>query len=209
MMTILSSVETRIATLPVVETFHSVQGEGVWAGSSAYFMRLAGCDVGCPWCDTKHSWPMAHHPRQTVSDLVKGAIAARPFMVVITGGEPLMHNLEALTAALSQAGLRVHLETSGAYALTGHFSWITLSPKPFKPPLPEIYPQANELKVVVNDYADLLWAKESAKHISSQAIKMLQPCWESQIGAKIVMEYVLSNPEWRVSLQTHKYLGVR
>ncbi len=204
-----TSVETRIKLLPIVETFHSIQGEGFWTGSSAFFIRLAGCDVGCPWCDTKHSWPMAHHPQQAINTLVEAAVAARPFMVVITGGEPSMHDLSDLTAALHEAGLRVHLETSGAHPLTGSFDWIALSPKRFKPPLEEIYSRVDELKVVIGDQLDLAWAEDSAQKTSPNVIKLLQPLWGSKSGQKIVFEYVLSHPEWRVGLQTHKFLEVR
>ncbi len=206
-MTISVSVKTR--ALPVVETFHSVQGEGVWTGVNAFFIRLAGCDVGCSWCDTKHSWPMEQHPKHKVKELVQAAIALRPFMVVITGGEPLMHDLDELTAKLRAAGLRVHLETSGSHPLSGQFDWISLSPKRFKPPLEEIYSRADELKVVVGDRADILWAEQAARKTLPEAIKLLQPQWESPEGETLVLEYVLSNPEWRVGLQTHKFLGVR
>ena len=196
-------------TLPVVETFHSIQGEGFWTGVSAFFIRLAGCDVGCSWCDTKHSWPVQPHPDCEVSSLVAEAIAAKPFMVVITGGEPLMHDLTLLTQRLKAAGLRVHLETSGSHPLSGEFDWISLSPKQFKPPLEEIYPLANELKVVVDEESDLAWAEKTSQRVSMQAVKLLQPQWESPVGQKLVMDYVLAHPEWRVGLQTHKFLGVR
>lgn len=209
--------------LPVVETFHSVQGEGVWTGVNAFFIRLAGCDVGCSWCDTKHAWPMAHHPEQAVNELVNEALAAQPFMVVVTGGEPLMHELSGLTSELHKAGLRVHLETSGAYPLSGKFDWIALSPKRFKPPLENMYGHADELKVVVGDPADLTWAEAMAKKVSSKTIKLLQPRWalgddsrlesgkagDSEVGQKLVFDYVLSHPDWRIGLQTHKFLKVR
>lgn len=214
---VLPQAEALSETLPVVETFHSVQGEGFWTGASAFFIRLAGCDVGCPWCDTKHSWPMAHHPQRAVSALVEAAVAARPFMVVITGGEPSMHDLVGLTRALYEAGLRVHVETSGSHPLSGKFDWITLSPKRFKPPLDEIYSRADELKVVVGDRADLSWAEATAQKVSPKAIKLLQPQWnpqwnpqaENEDSASLVFEYVLLHPEWRMGLQTHKFLGVR
>lgn len=208
-----SPVVPHTEALPVVETFHSVQGEGFWTGASAFFIRLAGCDVGCPWCDTKHSWPMAHHPKRAVNALVGAAVAARPFMVVITGGEPSMHDLTGLTVALHDAGLRVHIETSGSYLLSGKFDWITLSPKRFKPPLDEVYSRADELKVVVGDRADLSWAEATAQKVSPKAIKLLQPQWnpqaENEGSASLVFEYVLLHPEWRMGLQTHKFLGVR
>lgn len=206
-MAILASVKTRV--LPVVETFHSVQGEGFWAGSNAFFIRLAGCDVGCPWCDTKHSWPMDKHPEHELSDLVTAAMRLNPSMVVITGGEPLMHDLTDLTFELRAVGLSVHLETSGAHPLSGQFDWITLSPKRFKPPVEAIYRHVDELKVVVGDRADIHWAELAAQKAPAKAIKILQPRWESKIGQQLVFEYVLTHPEWRVGLQTHKFLGVR
>ena len=208
-----SSASTEQQMLPVVETFHSVQGEGVWSGVNAFFIRLAGCDVGCSWCDTKHSWPMEPHPVCEVSQLVVEAVKARPFMVVVTGGEPLMHDLTMLTVLLRRAGLRVHLETSGAYPLSGEFDWISLSPKRFKPPLEEIYARVDELKVVIDGPEDLAWAELNGQRVSrqtvKQTVKLLQPQWESPVGQQLVMDYVLSHPDWRVGLQTHKFLGVR
>jgi 7-carboxy-7-deazaguanine synthase len=196
-------------TLPVVETFHSIQGEGFWSGCSAFFIRLAGCDVGCPWCDTKHSWPMNSHPHREIGELVEEAIAARPFMVVITGGEPLMHDLSGLTDQLRKDNLRVHLETSGAYPLSGQFDWIALSPKRFKPPLEEIYHLADELKVVIGNLDDLRWAESAAQKVSPNAIRLLQPQWGEQPAFDLVFDYVRAHAEWRVGLQTHKYLKVR
>lgn len=215
-----AAVQTAAAMLPVVETFHSVQGEGFWAGVSAFFIRLAGCDVGCPWCDTKHSWPMGSHPARAVGDLADEAIAANPFMVVITGGEPLMHDLQSLTDRLHAARLRVHLETSGSHPLSGDFDWISLSPKRYKPPLENIYARANELKVVVGEPADLDWAAAAARKVAKNTVKVLQPRWidaaseacereGSEVGQRLVLDYVLSQPSWRVGLQTHKFLGVR
>ncbi|MEL6350248.1 MAG: 7-carboxy-7-deazaguanine synthase QueE [Cyanobacteria bacterium J06627_28] len=204
-----SSTNASLQTLPVVETFHSVQGEGHWSGRSAFFIRLAGCDVGCPWCDTKHSWPVASHGRREISALVSEAVAARPFMVVITGGEPLMQDLSELTAALHHAGLRVHLETSGSHPLTGQFDWISLSPKLFKPPLDEIYARVNELKVVIDQPSDFDWAESERQKVPPSTVLLLQPQWTSELGQQHVFDYVLSHPEWRIGLQTHKYLGVR
>ncbi len=222
-----SLIKTLPSTLPTVETFHSIQGEGIWTGASAFFIRLAGCDVGCSWCDTKHSWPMQSHPQREIATLVEEALAAQPFMVVITGGEPLMHDLTHLSTALRQQGLRVHLETSGSSPLTGEFDWITLSPKRFKPPLEAIYSQIHELKIVVGDQADLDWAELALKKLAANATpkhnsdnesennpkhspkKLLQPQWSNEQGQKLVFDYVLTHPEWRVSLQTHKFLGIR
>lgn len=194
--------------LPIVEAFHSVQGEGLWTGVSAFFIRLAGCDVGCPWCDTKQSWHR-RHPRQSVAQLVAAAQAAQPRIVVVTGGEPLMHDLQALTQALRGNGLRVHLETSGAYPLSGTFDWVALSPKPFKPPLADIYPHVGELKVVIAQLQDFAWAESQAAKMPSEAVKLLQPEWNTPESKGWILDYVLQHPDWRVSLQTHKFLEVR
>ena len=194
---------------PIVETFHSVQGEGVWTGTNAFFIRLAGCDVGCPWCDTKISWSTKPHPLVRVDALVQQASAVNPFMVVITGGEPLMHDLMPLTQSLRQAGLRIHLETSGAHPFSGQFDWVSLSPKRFKPPLPNIYAHVDELKVVIANQDDLTWAMEQATQVPVTAIKLLQSEWTSDQSQQLVVDYVKHHPDWRVSLQTHKFLGVR
>jgi 7-carboxy-7-deazaguanine synthase len=208
------------ALYPVVETFHSLQGEGAWTGSSAFFIRLGGCDVGCPWCDTKPSWNAQRHPQQSVQDLVAEARSASPAFVVITGGEPLMHNLEPLTTALRQQGLRrIHLETSGAHSFSGDFDWVTLSPKPFKPPLPNLYAQASELKIVIAQPSDFTWAEAQSAQVGATVRRYLQPEWQAaqspasqspkfQSQAS-VMAYILAHPQWQLSLQTHKLLGVR
>ena len=198
-----------IQSLPLVETFHSIQGEGFWAGTNAFFIRLAGCDVGCPWCDTKQSWNPKCCPRQGIADLVTAARAVNPQIVVITGGEPLMHDLTELTQQLRAANLQVHLETSGAHPFSGTFDWVTFSPKRFKAPHPSIYTQASELKVVISDESDLEWAEQQAAQVSDATIKLLQPEWQSLNSQDIVFSYVLKHSEWRVSLQTHKYLKIR
>jgi 7-carboxy-7-deazaguanine synthase len=198
--------------LPVVETFHSVQGEGVWLGTNAFFIRLAGCDVGCPWCDTKISWNPNRHPQRSISDLVAEAKKAAPRMVVITGGEPLMHDLTFLSAALRDQGLRVHLETSGAHPFTGKFDWVTFSPKQSKPPHADIYSHVNELKVVIKTSEDLVWAEQNAKQLSpmlDEIEQYLQPEWDTPDSREMILAYVLQHPQWRISLQVHKYLGVR
>jgi 7-carboxy-7-deazaguanine synthase len=197
-----------VPTLPVVETFHSIQGEGVWTGSSAFFIRLAGCDVGCPWCDTKHSWSL-RHPQRSIIELAATAKAANPAIVVITGGEPLMHNLEALTTELRTLNLRVHLETSGSHPLTGTFDWITFSPKRSKLPHSSIYAAASELKVVIQDEADLKWAEAQATCCADSVIKLLQAEWNTPASQRLIFDYVLRHPEWRVSIQTHKFLQVK
>jgi 7-carboxy-7-deazaguanine synthase len=196
-------------TLPVVEAFHSIQGEGCWMGTSAFFIRLAGCDVGCPWCDTKQSWPVKPHPLVPIDELVRQAQAAQPQIVVITGGEPLMHDLSSLTEALQQAGLRIHLETSGSHPFSGTFDWVTLSPKRYKPPLFNIYPHIQELKVVIADITDFAWAEEQAMQVPATVTKQLQPEWTTPDSRALVFQYVLQHPQWRVSLQTHKFIGVQ
>ena len=200
-------------TLPVVETFHSLQGEGHHSGRSAFFIRLAGCTVGCPWCDTKHSWPEQGHPKRHVHELAKEAAEARDngaAFVVITGGEPLHHNLQALTQALDQrCGLPLHLETSGVDGLSGNPDWITLSPKPHQPPRPELLKKCHELKVVVNSDKDLSFAESMAADTRDCTHLLLQPGWGSTKGQALAVEHTRNHPRWRLSLQTHKWLGVR
>jgi organic radical activating enzyme len=196
------------AVLPVVETFHSVQGEGAWAGTNAFFIRLAGCDVGCPWCDTKQSWNARRHPQRLTADLIAEAKAVKPAIVVITGGEPLMHDLYPLSTGLQAAGLQVHLETSGAHSFSGSFDWVTFSPKQSKPPDNSIYAQVSELKVVVVTQSDLEWAEQQAAKVPVSVIKSLQPEWATPDSYALIFEYVLSYPEWRISLQTHKFTNI-
>lgn len=194
---------------PVVETFHSIQGEGAWAGVNAFFIRLGGCDVGCPWCDTKESWH-DRHPQRSVAELTQAACAVKPAIVVITGGEPLMHDLKPLTSSLRAAGLRIHLETSGAHPLSGDFDWITLSPKQFKPPLASIYAQISELKIVINTKDDFLWAEQQAEQVDQEVLKYLQPQWDKHLTSQnLIFEHILQHPQWRLSLQTHKFLQVK
>jgi len=200
------------APLPVVETFHSLQGEGVHAGRSAFFIRLAGCDVGCPWCDTKVSWPADAHPRRTPEDLAAEAAAARAAgaaFVVVTGGEPLQQDLGKLCTALAGARLPLHLETSGVAALSGRFDWITLSPKPHRPPLPALLAACHELKVVVASADDLAFAEAMARQVQGRATLLLQPAWGEPEGMRLAIGHVTGHPTWRLSLQTHKWLGVR
>jgi 7-carboxy-7-deazaguanine synthase len=211
------------ATLPVVETFHSLQGEGLHAGRSAFFVRLAGCDVGCPWCDTKHSWPEAMHPHLAVEELARQAQGAREHgaaFVVITGGEPLQHPLAPLCDALAIAGLPLHLETSGVHPLSGRFDWLTLSPKRHRPPSNALLAACDELKVVVQQRADLAFADamaqqarhqrqaESAAKSAGPAL-LLQPAWGEPEGQRLAIAHAQRHPAWRLSLQTHKWLGVR
>ena len=178
-------------------------------GVSAFFLRLGGCDVHCPWCDQKESWYAQCHPQQSVLALVEKVQAANPAIVIITGGEPLMHDLNPLTEGLHQRGKRVHLETSGVHPFSGEFDWVTFSPKPFKAPHASIYPRVNELKVVIATPKDLQWAEEQATKVPPGSLKYLQPEWNSPESQPLIFDYVLQHPQWRISLQTHKFLGVR
>lgn len=195
---------------PVMETFYSIQGEGFYQGHAAFFIRLAGCDVGCVWCDVKESWDAGAHHIKTVPELVDEVKSSGATLVIITGGEPLMYNCDPLTKALHEAGLVVNLETSGAYPLSGKWDWICVSPKKFKPPLPELLAHANELKVIVFNQTDFKWAEEHALHVQPNCKLFLQPEWskENQI-LPLLNDYILSHPQWILSLQLHKYMGVR
>lgn len=195
--------------LPVMETFYTIQGEGVYAGHAAWFIRLAGCDVGCVWCDVKESWPVAGHPVRTVADLVAEVLTSPARIVVITGGEPALHDLAPLTGALKKSGLRTHIETSGAAEVHGSWDWVCLSPKKFKLPVAASYDKANELKVVVYHRSDLDWALEQAKHVQPACKLLLQPEWsKSSEVMPLIVDFIMNNPAWQVSLQTHKYMQI-
>lgn len=193
---------------PVMEDFLTIQGEGAHAGRTAYFIRLAGCDVGCWWCDVKESWDAASHPAQTVSELVGKVERSGAPLVVITGGEPLLHDLGPLTEGLRQLEIPIHIETSGSSPLSGQLDWITLSPKRFKAPLPAIHPHVSELKVVVLTRKDLAWAEQHAAMCPPDALLFLQPEWDTPKSIPLIVDYVKANPHWRVSLQTHKFLRI-
>ena len=195
--------------LPVMEHFYTIQGEGYHQGKAAYFIRLGGCDVGCVWCDVKESWDAEKHPQHTIEYIVSNVKSTPARLVVITGGEPLMHHLDALTAALKAAGLQTNIETSGAHPLSGHWDWLCLSPKKFKAPLPEILPQANELKVVIFNKTDFEWAEQYAAEVSQTCKLYLQPEWEkAAIVTPLIIDYIKANPKWELSLQLHKYINV-
>ena len=212
-------------SLPIVETFHSLQGEGLHAGRSAFFIRLAGCSVGCSWCDTKHSWPQGSHPHRSLAELAgeaATAAAAGAAFVVITGGEPLHHDLSGLCTALRQTELPMplHLETSGVDPLSGRFDWITLSPKRHRPPTSELLGACQELKVVVEQAEDLEFAEAMARAALAAAGPrmeaggtrphlLLQPAWGNPTGEALAVAFVQKHPGWRLSLQSHKWLGVR
>ena len=195
--------------LPVMEAFGTVQGEGAYTGQAAWFIRLGGCDVGCTWCDVKESWDASAHPVRSVDDLVAEALEQPARIAVITGGEPAMHELGPLTHALRAAGFRTHIETSGAHPLSGEWHWICFSPKKFRAPLPEIYDRADELKVIVYNRHDLEWALEHASRVRSGCLLYLQPEWDRrEVVMPLITAQVQARPQWRVSLQTHKYLGI-
>ncbi len=196
-------------TLPVMEHFYTIQGEGYHQGKAAYFIRLGGCDVGCVWCDVKDSWDAAKHPQYDISSLVSLVTQTPAPLAVITGGEPLMHDLDALTAALQAAGIQTNIETSGSHPLSGHWNWICLSPKKFKAPLPELVPYANELKVVIFNKHDFEWAETYALQVSPGCKLYLQPEWDkAAVITPLIIEYIKANPKWELSLQVHKYIDV-
>ena len=195
--------------LPLMEAFYSLQGEGFYKGTAAYFIRLGGCDVGCHWCDVKESWAAEAHPLVPVDTIVTDALALSKTMI-ITGGEPLMWNLDLLTEKLRAAGARIHIETSGAHPLSGTFDWICLSPKKIKRPVGDVLQKANELKMVIYNNNDFLFAEEMAAQVSPDCLLYLQPEWSkrNKVIPKIV-DYVMAHPQWKASLQMHKYLDIR
>ncbi len=193
---------------PVMEYFYTVQGEGYHSGKPAYFIRTGGCDVGCWWCDVKESWDEEAHPKVKVGELVDAIRQSGAPFVVVTGGEPLLHDLDPLTIVIREHGIPVHIETSGSSPLSGYFDWITLSPKRFKAPLDEIYPYVDELKVVVLRKKDLKWAEEHAAKCPDHTRLLLQPEWDTPESMPLIVDYVKEHPEWGISLQTHKFLNV-
>lgn len=194
---------------PVMEAFYTLQGEGFYQGEAAYFLRLGGCDVGCFWCDVKESWDAEAHPQFKPQELAAAAAAFPGRMVVITGGEPLMHDCLPLTSAFHELGFRTNIETSGSSKLSGDWDWICLSPKKFKEPLPEILPLANELKVVIYNKSDFAWAEKYAAKVSPNCLLFLQPEWSrSTEMTPLIVDYIKANPQWSFSLQIHKYINV-
>jgi organic radical activating enzyme len=203
------AIEKEVATLPVMEHFYTLQGEGYHQGKAAYFIRLGGCDVGCVWCDVKDSWDAAKHPQYDIATLVSQVKQTPSKLVVITGGEPLMHNLDDLTAALQAAGLETNIETSGSHPLSGSWDWICLSPKKFKAPLPDVVPHAHELKVVIFNKTDFEWAETYAAQVSPDCKLFLQPEWDKAATVTpLIIDYIKANPKWELSLQVHKYINV-
>lgn len=202
------STETGIK-LPVMEQFYTIQGEGAHTGTAAYFIRLAGCDVGCVWCDVKESWSTEGYPVLEVGNLANEAKETGTEVVVVTGGEPAMYNLDALTAQLISKGLRTHIETSGAHPITGNWHWVCFSPKKFKKPVEGAYEKADELKVVIYNKSDFKWAETHAEKVRKDCLLYLQPEWgKADDMMPLITAYVKENPRWKISLQTHKYLGI-
>ncbi|MDW8331195.1 MAG: 7-carboxy-7-deazaguanine synthase QueE [Cyclobacteriaceae bacterium] len=192
-----------------MEDFYTIQGEGAFQGCAAYFIRLGGCDVGCVWCDVKESWDASAHPLIEISEMVGRAKSSGAPIAVITGGEPAMYNLDELTRQLKQAGLRTHIETSGAYPLTGSWDWVCFSPKKFKKPDEDIFRKADELKVVIYNKSDFSWAENVAGKVKSGCRLYLQPEWSREKEMlPLIIEYVKQHPQWRISLQIHKYMNI-
>ena len=194
---------------PLLEMFYSIQGEGYHSGKAAFFIRLAGCDVRCWWCDVPKSWEVNGYEKISVAEMLDQLRQYSPAFVVITGGEPTLYDLSSLTQGIHRLGYPIHLETSGSSPIRGEFDWITLSPKRFKYPLNQGYECADEIKFVVRTKKDLLWAEEQAKRCKKMVIKYLQPEWNAVENAcQLVVNYVKKHPSWRISLQIHKYLNV-
>ncbi len=192
-----------------MELFYSLQGEGYHQGKAAFFIRLAGCDVGCVWCDVKDSWDASKHPELSVQEIVSAATAHPSRIAIVTGGEPLLHQLDPLTTALRAAGFQTHIETSGSSPMSGSWDWVCLSPKKFKAPLAESIKAADELKVVVFNKSDFDWANSFVNDVNTDCKKYLQPEWEkSDAMTPLVIEYIKSNPSWELSAQLHKYIQV-
>lgn len=201
--------KTEDDSLPVMEHFYTIQGEGFHQGKAAYFIRLGGCDVGCVWCDVKESWDASNHNRYTVSQMVNFVKESGATLAVITGGEPLMHNLGLLTLELQKKGIETNLETSGSHPLSGNWNWICLSPKKFKNPLDAIIPLADELKVVIFHKSDFKWAEKFAARVKPGCKLYLQPEWDKQAQMlPLMIDYIKAHPNWELSLQIHKFINV-
>lgn len=195
--------------LPLMEEFYTIQGEGYNTGKAAYFIRIGGCDVGCHWCDVKESWDANIHPLTPIEKIITNVIEWKAQSVVVTGGEPLIYNLDALTQQLKSKGIETFIETSGAYKLSGQWDWICLSPKKTMAPLQNVYEKANELKVIVFNQHDFKWAEEQAAKVGKNCYLYLQPEWSKHAELlPQIIEYVKNNPKWMISLQTHKYMNI-
>ena len=201
------NIETEV---PLMEEFYSIQGEGFHTGRAAYFIRFAGCDVGCTWCDVKESWDINEHPLISIESIIANVVNSGTDFVVITGGEPAMYDLTALVDALHDVNVEIAIETSGAYSIIGDIDWICLSPKKFKMPLEENYILANELKMIAFNKHDLKWAKELEPKVSLACQLYIQPEWDKKSEIlPTVIDFIKNNVEWNISLQTHKFLEVR
>lgn len=194
--------------LPLMEEFYTIQGEGSHTGTAAYFIRIGGCDVGCHWCDVKESWDANLHPPTAIDTIVDNANKFAK-TVVITGGEPLMWDMNPLTTSLKNKEIKTHIETSGAYKLSGVWDWICLSPKKTKLPVTEVYKNADELKMIIYNKSDFKFAEEQAAKVSEKCQLFLQPEWSNREKmTSLIVDYVMENPQWKISLQTHKYLNI-
>ncbi|WP_257656429.1 7-carboxy-7-deazaguanine synthase QueE [Parapedobacter lycopersici] len=195
--------------LPLMEEFYTIQGEGYHTGKAAYFIRLGGCDVGCHWCDVKESWDAELHPLTAADTIIEHAERHPSKAVVVTGGEPLLYNLDYLTWGLQAAGIKTFIETSGAYPLSGSWDWVCLSPKKFKAPLPDVIAAAGELKVIIFNKSDFAWAEQHAALVPPACRLYLQPEWSKAAEmTPLIVDYVMQHPQWEISLQTHKYLNI-
>lgn len=197
------------ASFPVMESFYSIQGEGTHSGKPSYFIRLAGCDVNCDWCDVKDSWDIDSSQYKSIDEITNEIKKFSTDLVIITGGEPLMHNLTDLTSALKKLGKKIHIETSGTHPVSGYFDWICFSPKKFKKPLDDFFKMSNELKIIISKDSDFRWAEYLLRQIKNKPELILQAEWsKSEIINPKILDYIKLNPKWRISLQTHKYLHV-
>ncbi len=195
--------------LPLMESFLTIQGEGSHSGRTAYFVRFGGCEVGCVWCDVKESWDANAHPKATIKSIVNEVKSSGSEIVVVTGGEPLMYDLDILTSELAKVGIKTHVETAGVYPITGQWDWMCFSPKKFKEPNPVYYDSSDELKVVIYNKADFKWAESHAEKCRAGMQLFLQPEWSKRDQiTPLIVDYVKRNPKWRISLQTHKYLQI-
>jgi len=196
--------------LSIKETFLSIQGEGYYAGQASYFIRTQGCDIGCHWCDEPKSWDLDAGDNLSFDELMKPIKKTKTKIIIFTGGEPLMHNLKKATDFFKKSDYRLHLETSGAYPLSGEWDWITLSPKKIKPPLPNLYHAASELKIIIHNHHDFKWALDQETKVNNKCLLYLQPEWSRRDEmSQHVIDFILNNPRWNLSLQTHKYLNIQ
>jgi 7-carboxy-7-deazaguanine synthase len=194
--------------LPLMEAFYTIQGEGYHKGGAAYFIRVGGCDVGCHWCDVKESWNSKLHPPTLADEIIKTA-KKHSDTIVVTGGEPLMWNMDPLTEGMKSKGMKVHIETSGAYPLSGQWDWFCLSPKKNKPPTSASYGRADELKMIIHNRDDFRFAEQQAQKVAPNCKLYLQPEWSKREKMMpLIVDYVMKNTQWKVSLQTHKYLNI-